>query len=345
MDTAITDFLASIGSEEVTDVEEEAFLLFSQEIPTTNLGFLDSRASSLDIPIGSHEYTVHQSPTLLSSSRAGGTTGAVLWKITPCFAEWVSNPANPLRTHSLLSETSVVAELGCGISALVALALAPSVQHYLATDQEYVRRLFRTNVEANSSVSSIPSTALGKSKGSKAKAGGKSSIKGKRPPQSPASNITFTTLDWERDQPELLKQCISSNSGHTALARDAGQVDDEQEVGDRGFDLLLSCDCVYNEALVAPFVRTCAEICRLRPLYNPLEGQKTGPGRRPTICIVAQQQRAPDVFETWLRETLREFRVWRLSDEVLGDRLKAGTGYLVHLLLAKEPGKSCGMTR
>jgi hypothetical protein len=103
---------------------------------------------------------------------------------------------------------------------------------------------------------------------------------------------------------------------------------------DRGFDLLLSCDCIYNEALVAPFVRTCAEICRLRPVYA--EGQEGQEGsRRPTIVIIAQQQRSPDVFETWLRETMREFRVWRLSDELLGEGLRSGSGYLVHLLLVK----------
>ena len=57
----------------------EAFLLFSQEITTTNLGFVDSRAPSLDVTIRGNEYTVYQSPTLLSSSRAGGTTGAGMY--------------------------------------------------------------------------------------------------------------------------------------------------------------------------------------------------------------------------------------------------------------------------
>ncbi|KAF3389122.1 Diaminohydroxyphosphoribosylamino-pyrimidine deaminase [Penicillium rolfsii] len=337
MHPPIADFLASTAIQEVTDAEEaqqngcpaEAFLLFTQAIPTTNLGFVDSRASSLDVTISGNEYTVHQSPTLLSSSRAGGTTGAVLWKITPRFAEWISSPANPLWTHSLLSPSSVVAELGCGISALVALALAPSVRHYLATDQEYVRRVFRTNLEANASVKAAGS-ASSKQKSSKTRGSSRSTSKSKQPSKTAASNITFTTLDWELDQPELLKDCIESESssptGHDKVGEDE----------DRGFDLLLSCDCIYNEALVAPFVRTCAEICRLRPAYEPSSQEASRSSRQPTICIVAQQQRAPEVFETWLRETLREFRVWRLSDEVLGDGLKGGTGYLVHLLLARE---------
>lgn len=220
----------------------------------------------------------------------------------------------------------MVAELGCGISALVALALAPTLQHYIATDQEYVRRLFRTNLDANAAVNA-PSC---KQKGTKSK--GKSATKKQQSGGNPtAANVTFTTLDWETDQPGLLKSCIESEAG----GRDAHRINDDDEEEDLGFDLLLSCDCIYNEALVAPFVRTCSEICRLRPAYEPSDGSEPHV-RRPTVCIIAQQQRSPDVFETWLRETLREFRVWRLSDEVLGDGLKSGTGYLVHLLLARE---------
>ncbi|KAJ6135735.1 hypothetical protein N7512_000895 [Penicillium capsulatum] len=362
---SISDLLAN--GEEVIDAEEEAFLLFSQDIPTGNLGFLDSRAASVEVTIRDDEFAIHQSPTLLSSARAGGTTGAgkrppqdlhlppetpaplpqctdsttpaCCGKSPPLFADWISSPSNPLWTHALLSPSSVVAELGCGISALVALALAPSVQHYIATDQEYVRRLFRTNLDANAGV--VTSAPKQKEKSSKVKARSSKSTSKKTPSKSsdvsPTPNITFTTLDWELDEPRSLKSCIEAESspreGHGRRERD--QTDEDQ---DHGVDLLLSCDCIYNEALVAPFVRTSAEICRLRPAYNPsLDGTDGSvSGRPPTICIVAQQQRAPDVFETWLRETLREFRVWKLSDEVLGDGLKSGTGYLVHLLMVRE---------
>lgn len=62
----------------------EAFLLFSQDIPTTNLGFVNSRATTLDLTIRGNEYTIHQSPTILSSSRAGGTTGAGKLRETEC---------------------------------------------------------------------------------------------------------------------------------------------------------------------------------------------------------------------------------------------------------------------
>ncbi|KAJ6169328.1 hypothetical protein N7497_002171 [Penicillium chrysogenum] len=313
-----------LSQEEVIDVNEESFLLFAQDIPSNNLGMLNPRAPSVEISINGNEYTVHQSPSLLSSHRAGGTTGAVLWKITPLFAEWITNPANPLWTKAILSQTSTVVELGTGISALVALALAPSVRHYIATDQEYVRKLFRTNLDANASfsVSSSNGKAKGRSKGSKSS---------KSKPSSTAKsvdNISFTTLDWETDQAASLKECMDPDEAH-------GRDGEEEEEEDKGFDLLLSCDCIYNEALVAPFVRTCAEICRLRPAYVA-GSEEPRSHRRPTVCIIAQQQRSPDVFETWLREAMREFRVWRLRDDVLGEGLKSGSGYLVHLLLLRD---------
>ncbi|KAJ5483288.1 hypothetical protein N7530_002534 [Penicillium desertorum] len=321
-----------LSHEEIIDVDEESFLLFAQDIPSNNLGMLNPRAPSVEISINGNEYTVHQSPSLLSSHRAGGTTGAGKYgvrtpffgKLPPLFAEWITNPANPLWTNAILSRTSTVAELGTGISALVALALAPLVRHYIATDQEYVRKLFRTNLDANASVSVSSSNgkAKGKSRGSKSSKSKSSST------ARPADNISFTTLDWETDQAASLKECMYPDEAH-------GQEGEEEGEEDKGFDLLLSCDCIYNEALVAPFVRTCAEICRLRPAYVA-SSEEPRSRRRPTVCIIAQQQRSPDVFETWLRETMREFRVWRLRDDVLGEGLKSGSGYLVHLLLLRD---------
>ena len=86
-------FLDSLG-EEVSDPEEgkslrssknslhwltvltESFLLFSQSIPSQNLGFVDRKATVLEVTINDRDLTIHQSPTILSSNRGGGTTGA-----------------------------------------------------------------------------------------------------------------------------------------------------------------------------------------------------------------------------------------------------------------------------
>ncbi|KAJ9306449.1 hypothetical protein DTO217A2_3995 [Paecilomyces variotii] len=312
-------FLDAIG-QEVEDVEE---------------GFVDSRATTIDVTIHGNDFTIHQSPTLLSSTRAGGTTGAVLWKITPLFAEWISNPtnSNPFWSSSILHPSSTAVELGCGISGLVALALAPSIGHYIATDQEYVRRLFRANLDEN--IQTASSSRLGSSSSSRGGGGARTHTqnnkqkRGNKPTATAAgtkgtNNITFTPLDWELDAPSTLKGTIQTEQLPSSSS--------SSETPDLGFDLLISCDCIYNESLVAPFVRTCADICRLRPAYV---SDSEDSGSRPTVCVIAQQQRSPDVFETWLRETMRYFRVWRVSDEVLGKKLQAGTGYLVHVLLVR----------
>ncbi|OGM40237.1 hypothetical protein ABOM_011102 [Aspergillus bombycis] len=278
----LTSFLTSIG-EEVEDAEEECFLLFAQDIPSANLGFVDSRATSVDVTIHGQDYTINQSPTLLSSSRAGGTTGAAL-------------------------------ELGCGISGLIALALSPTITHYIATDQEYVHRLLRSNLESNAPKQPHPKSKASNRKPGKQGANNKAS-------QKSTTNITFTTLDWETDDPATLKDSVPASDGNT----------------DRGFDVLISCDCIYNDALIAPFVRTCADVCRLRAVYAP--GGELREENKPTVCVIAQQQRSPEVFEAWLRETMREFRVWRVSDEVLGSKLASGSGYLVHVLVLKDGGR------
>ncbi|KAL4944754.1 hypothetical protein BDV06DRAFT_232555 [Aspergillus oleicola] len=333
-------FLSRIG-DEVEDAEEESFLLFSQDIPSSNLGFVDSKATSVDLTIHDTEYTIHQSPTLLSSSRAGGTTGAVLWKITPHFASWLSDvSSNPLWTNEYLTPSSTIVELGCGISALTALCLAPLLEpgsgngtgqgHYLATDQEYVHKLFRINLQTNPP------------KLSSKKVGGKGASKGKKSQQQKTSNrdndddghqhqnITFTSLDWETDVPDTLKNQIQSSTSTPSTDTHL------EEDSDAGFDLLLSCDCIYNEALISPFVRTCAEIAQLR---SPSLSPSSPSAMKPTICIIAQQQRSPDVFEAWLRETMRSFRVFRLGDDVLKveDKLGLGqgSGYLVHALVLR----------
>ncbi|PWY70042.1 hypothetical protein BO83DRAFT_63886 [Aspergillus eucalypticola CBS 122712] len=343
---SLTNFLTTIG-EEVEDAEEESFLLFSQDIPSANLGFVDSRATTIDLTIHDQDYTIHQSPTLLSSSRAGGTTGAVLWKITPLIAEWLSNntattkdtkDVNPLWTHNILTPTSTIVELGSGISALLALSLSPKISHYIATDQEYVQRLFRQNLDENAStITTSTSTGGGSSKSSKAgKKSSKTSAAARKSHQGHATgigngNVIFTSLDWELDVAGSLKEGL----GLCTTVDDSGE---EEE--DKGFDVVVSCDCIYNDALVAPFVRTCADLCRLRPVYIPPGGgggsSGTGRGRRtPTVCVIAQQQRSPEVFEAWLRETLRVFRVWRVSDEMLGEKLMSGSGYLVHVLVLR----------
>jgi hypothetical protein len=166
------------------------------------------------------------------------------------------------------------------------------------------------------------------------------------------NNITFASLDWETDNPHDLKTLINRRSTSTAASN--SHKDDDAEPSDPGFDVLIACDCIYNDALIAPFVRTCAELCQLRPAAasdlggdgaesRPQTGDRDGRDdgsllllKKPTFCIIAQQLRSPEVFEEWVREALGYFRMWRMSDEVVGEKLGSGSGYVVHLLLLRD---------
>ncbi|KFY00418.1 hypothetical protein O988_03322 [Pseudogymnoascus sp. VKM F-3808] len=330
----VESLLRSLG-DEIEDAEEESFLLFSQPIPSQNLGFVDSSATSIDLTIAGRDLTIHQSPTILSSTRGGGTTGAVLWKITPLIAAWLASPSNPFTTHSIFTPSSTLLELGSGISGLIALALSPSIGSYTLTDQSYVLKLLRQNITSN-----LPSTRTSKSTTTNNSSGkSKSKSKFKRGATQAAaateggdggegegdSNIQLRTLDWETDEVAGLLP------------------------GGGSFDAVIACDCIYNDALIDPLVQACADACRLRErakqsnssngddTANSAEGAAGGIGNveGKTVCIIAQQQRSDEVFEAWLTAFKEPFRVWRVPDELAGEGLKGGEGFMVHVGVLK----------
>ncbi|KAI2628398.1 hypothetical protein GGS21DRAFT_241823 [Xylaria nigripes] len=287
-----------LGSE-IEDTEEETFLLFSQDIPSQNLGFVDPQATTIDLAIAGRDYTIHQSPTILN--RPGSTTGAVVWKITPLVASWLSSPDSLLWTTRTLTSSSYVLELGCGISGLVGLALSPLVSQYVLTDQTYVARLVEKNLEENFVSQQKPSSQKRKSRPS---------------PTSNPANLCFKALDWELDE------VTSSLTGSPRVA---------------SFDVVVACDCIYNETLIKPLVQTCADACRLRRRDDTTDA-KSDEASRPAICLVAQQLRDPEIFEGWIEEFSRQFRVWRLPDEVLSKELRANRGFVLHIGILKDAG-------
>ncbi|KAH0431385.1 hypothetical protein CcaCcLH18_07119 [Colletotrichum camelliae] len=279
------------------------------EILDPEEGFIDPKATTLSLTLADRDFTIHQSPTVLSSTRAGGTTGAVLWKITPLFATYLSSPTSPF--NSIFTPTSTVLELGCGISPLTALLLAPRITRYILTDQPYVSRMIHQNLEANplptSSTASKPSSRRKKATSTTTSAS-----------SSPGS-IQFTSLDWELDTP------TPSLTGSPAT---------------RSFDAVVCCDCIYNEALVEPLVSTTADLARLRLRVQEEQEEETGAEEaersEPCVCIVAQQLRSPDVFEEWVKSFHRRFRVWRVPDELLPEGLRIESGFVVHVGILRE---------
>lgn len=262
-------------------------MLFSQDIPSNNLGFVDPKADVLEVEIAGNDYTLHQSPGLLNSRRQEGTTGAVLWKITPLLATWLAS--KPSILARILHEEAVVVELGCGIAGLIGLVLSQFVQLYILTDQDYVMKNLTANLAANAT------TIIPRPK------------KGMKPTKA-VGNIGPQTmsLDWEKDSAQNLGAVIPKGSL---------------------IDLVLLCDCVYNEHLVPALVQTCTDICRLGSTE-----EKT------TVVLIAQQLRSDTVFELFLDSLMRDFDVWRVPDEKISADLRPGSGYAVHLATLKHAG-------
>lgn len=227
------------------------------------------------------------------------------------FASWLASPTNILFRTGVLSASSTVLELGCGVSALVGLALGPVVSRYVLSDQPYVARFVEQNLEQNRGPPPAARSA-GKARGRGKGACSPASSSG----AGAGGSIAFHPLDWEADTP------TAELTGLGAAAR--------------SFDLVLGCDCVYNEALVPPFAQTCLDVCRLRSADGGGGGGGAGQPRPPCVCLVAQQLRDPEIFEAWLREFCAGgFRVWRVPDGELPQGLRSNMGFVVHVCVLR----------
>lgn len=249
-----------------------------------------------------------------------------MWKITPLFAEWLCAPRNPLFATGVLSAESAVLELGCGVSAILGLVLAPRVARYVLTDQPYVARFVEQNIAANyhdhhhHHPHHHPPDRSRAGKARKAKGGGASSPSSSSAAAAAAAaetdqHLRFAPLDWERD---------------AVTASLAGAADDAR----RGFDVVVACDCIYNDALIDPLVSTCADVCRLG--RQPPDGVVDDPP--PCVCVVGQQLRDSDIFEQWLVRFARDFRVWRVPDALLTEGLRSDSGFVVHVGILRNLG-------
>ena len=128
----------------------------------------------------------------------------------------------------------------------------------------------------------------------------------KGPRKGRRGDVQTLALDWETDD---IGSTLRSH-GYT-----------------KPFTAVLACDCVFNYALIKPFVEACEETCKLGRVSD--EGKKSS--KAPALCIVAQQLRQPEVFQEWLEAFAKIFRGWRVPDKLLTERLKEGSGFVVHV--------------
>ena len=282
----LDDLVKTLGLP-IEDPDEETFLLFASYAPDSDLGFVDRKAQTLEISVAGHDLTIAQSPSQLASERKEGTTGAVVWRVTPWFADWITSSRCPFFDYGVLHNNSTILELGCGISGILPLVLAPKVGKYIVTDQEYVFKGLRRNLETNKATRSKPRQS---------KASSKSAI---TEPRSNIDNVSLLTLDWETSSLASLSTFLPEGTD---------------------VDLVLACDCIYNEALIAPFVRTCVEICQLRAVTD-----------RPTLCLIVQQLRSDLVFSAFLTAFMAVFQVWRVPEDRDSQMSSSNAGYVMHL--------------
>ena len=121
------------------------------------------------------------------------------------------------------------------------------------------------------------------------------------------SNIEVFALDWETDD-------VATTLRVHGL--------------ENGVDAIVVSDCVFNYALIEPLVETCRTICQSRTCNEREEESRS---RSPTLCIVAQQLRQPEVFQQWLVAFSRAFRVWRLPNSILNAGLEEKTQFVLHV--------------
>lgn len=117
-----------------------------------------------------------------------------------------------------------------------------------------------------------------------------------------APSIAAISLDWETDDIRY----------HPALQASTP------------FSAVIACDTIYNEALVKPFVDMCIDACSLYRSNTELD-------IAPTVTIVVQELRSPDVFESWLETFQKAFHTYRIPDDHLIPSLRSIAGYSVHV--------------
>ena len=249
---------------------------------------VDDKSSSLSIEVAGDVYEIRQSPGLLTSANAEGTTGAALWKISPLVADWLVDQTNALWSSETLHANSTVVELGCGITGLIGCAMSKRIATYVLTDQRSIIKLLQQNVTANASKG--PTSRL-KARYAKKQAAS----------LGLSSNVHVLELNWETDDASIVDEVLMS---------------------DQPIDLVVVCDCVFNDFLLEPLVNMCQKLC-------------SRSGEKQTVLLIAQQLRSDEVLSAFFSILLREFRVWRISNHGLPTSLHYGSGFAVHIAILR----------
>lgn len=143
---SFVDDLEAIGIEEL---EEHVFELFvNRAVSERDLGFVGRKKDSLEVTVNGQDLEIRQSISLLNSGKEKSTTGAVAWKVSPLFCEWVLTSGTVL--HGLVvNRQRTILEFGSGVGGILAVTIGPKVRRFIATDQEHLLKLLRENIAEN----------------------------------------------------------------------------------------------------------------------------------------------------------------------------------------------------
>lgn len=169
--------------------------------------------------------------------------------------------ARPSDQTALLSSTHLktanVIELGAGTGTLSVL-LSPLVTTWTATDIFPLLALISKNVKRNAEYLSSTSTSA----------------------RQVTANVMIQELDWMWSSKQTLRAFPPSSR--------------EEDPTATSYDLLLAADCLFNEALVRPFVN----------VLNTIDAK---------VVVVVCELRSEDVLRLFLEEWLAsgDWEVWR----------------------------------
>lgn len=298
-----------------------------------DLGIVSRSSSDLEVSFepqpGSHvkehfNFEIAQSLSSLNSSRDNNnsTTGYVVWSTTPFFLQWLLySPSGAIfgkggtievegdASHSAYElpaifgsrtvdtdESSdvpaapqhIIVELGAGIAGMLCVALANYVDKYVCTDQKGLLNGLKRNIKHNIDelrLRNMESSTLG------FEISRRTALK---------TELDVLDLDWESFG-------LKSPNFHTLLTP-AGP----------STVCILSMDVVYNEFLIAPYLRT------LKKLLQTYE--KSG---NTSFAILGIQLRDQDVVEMFLSTAVVQFelKVCAIVDSEI-DKTRFGLYYI-----------------
>ncbi|CAK7896689.1 ribosomal lysine N-methyltransferase 5 [[Candida] anglica] len=191
------------------DIHSHVYELAARAQSSKRLGYVDRSSDMLDISLQKSGIDLHikQSITGLSTS-----TGYVCWQTASYMTDWILGDKKcPFKFNSDMT----VVELGSGVGGICVSLLGPKVKQYIATDQQSLLKLLKSNFESNVHGSyRYSEQTINKKSG-------------------PISTIEFMEFDWEDPEQGLLNFHAFTNDP---------------------VDLIIACDTIYNEYLIPHFI-------------------------------------------------------------------------------------------